>query len=215
MISFIAYSNEIYEEIKSITFDYENNLKFNTKDERKIWQKIEIFKKITLNNFLVFKEINEILFLDSNDSLTNDLAIDILLLQRVLVYSINFSCQEAISPSDLDEILTFIKTRKFNRDHFKLIFLSVLELNQIKFIIDSFENISIFNNTIVGTIRKIVNFKEKMFEELKKHYNSFLDENPIFLEKFKVLKTKKVILDTIQEEQFQEIYEKLIKIVIF
>jgi len=215
MISFIAYSNEIYEEIKSITFDYENNLKFNTKDERKIWQKIEIFKKITLNNFLVFKEINEILFLDTNDSLTNDLAIDILLLQRVLVYSINFSCQEAISPSDLDEILTFIKTRKFNRDHFKLIFLSVLELNQIKFIIDSFENISIFNNTIVGTIRKIVNFKEKMFEELKKHYNSFLDENPIFLEKFKVLKTKKVILDTIQEEQFQEIYEKLIKIVIF
>jgi hypothetical protein len=118
-------------------------------------QKIEIFKKITLNNFLVFKEINEILSLDSNDSLTNDLAIDMLLLQKVLVYSINFSCQEAISSCDLDEILSFIKTRRFTKDNFKIIFLSVLELNQIKFIIDSFENITIFNNSIVGTIRKI------------------------------------------------------------
>ncbi len=163
----------------------------------------------------MFKEINEILFLDSNNPLTNDLAIDMLFLQRILVYSINFSCQEAIIPSDLDEILTFIKTRKFTRDHFKLIFLSILELNHIKFIFDSFENIAIFNNTFVGTVRKIVNFKEKMFEEFKKHYNSFLDENPIFLEKFKVLKSKKVILDTIKEEQFQDIYEKLIKIVIF
>jgi L-cystine uptake protein TcyP (sodium:dicarboxylate symporter family) len=54
-----------------------------------------------------------------------------------------------------------------------------------------------------------------MFEELRKQFNTFLDENPIFLEKFKLLKTKKLIFDSVQEEQFQEIYEKLIRIVIF
>ena len=196
------------DELKALTIEYKNNLRFNSRNDRKTIQMIEIFRRTSLNNFLVFKRVYLLLYPDQNE-----LEIDFIFLLRMLSYSINFSSQEAISSSDVSLILDYVDSRAFSPDHMKLFFQQVLSLNTIKFIYESFENISIFNNTINTCVCKIIDFKVKLFEEIKKHYSQLLDEHIIYLEGFKVLKVKKFLIDHSAEDIFNDLYEHLIKTV--
>jgi hypothetical protein len=206
ILPFLKLPEEIYEELENQTINLKENLKFNTKDKILIQQNIEVYRRISTNNFFVFKKIFSLLKENSSE-----LEVDLLFLMKMIVYTMNYSCQNSITASEIEEILNFLNTRKFTKDQLKVIFNTVLELNQIKFIIDSFENVSIFNNTIMNTVNKIVSFKVNFFDEFKKTFNYFLEESPIFYEKFKILKVKKIIIENLEEESFQEIYESLIK----
>lgn len=175
------------------------------------YQLIEVFKNISMNNFMNFQNFFSI---DNHKFSINCIFLFYL---KIITNLPNLAC---VNPSYCFVIKDiFLLIKHYNISDFELRNLSqeILNLPNLHFIIESHLNIQTLEEKNIGVIlRDFITIKILIFEELlnKLDTNKFLAKNYLLLDKFKILKVKKLLIEQgpKNEDEFRLCYEKIEKI---
>jgi hypothetical protein len=176
------------------------------------YQLLEIYKNISMNNFMNFQKF----FLLNENKINN---LNCLFLFYLKMIS-NLSNITAVNPSYcvvLKDIFQLIKNYKISDQELRNLSIEILNLPNLHFILESHFNIQILEENNIGVLlRDFITIKILIFEELltKLDINKVLARNYLLLDKFKILKVKNLLIQQVpkNEAEVRSVYEKILKV---